>query len=502
MIPPAVAVASRPGLLGRSEGAVGRDDLANPRGFPVGKPAKVPRGALSERRDTRAFLPPWASAMLKSNRVRPRERKPDWFPIKRYMHFDGPLKRRHAEQLVMNREAVSKHAFLPLMSFNKRDRRYRRERGKPPKITYKTRRLVYCSNRDACIFGYYADILTTPYETLVHRFGLDENVIGYRKVGSNIDLAAAAFAEIKGRGACVAFAFDISGFFDNISHTVLKRNWERVLGQKRLPDDHFAVFRALTSFSTVDRRACLRRLGYRPGSKDKDLGHPPICSIADYRMKVRGDNGLAVNLVSQWRKAFRIPQGTPLSALAANISMIDFDLSIKNDIEKIGGSYRRYSDDILIIVPVIHRQIVRPLISAALRRSTNGLRINEKKTDEVEFIPGSIAAGQMKPLQYLGFLFDGNRTLIRSNTIAKYWRRAYRAIRWAKREHKKSLSGKLAGGRQVLHKRQVFARLTHLGAENFVTSYGRNARENTDGIGVRKQLSRLSPGVSRILTSI
>ena len=436
--------------------------------------------------------------MLTSKRAIPRIRKPDWFPVKQYMHFDGPLKRQAAEALVTNPVAVAKHAFLPLIGFTKRDRRFRRKKGGAVEITYKTRNLVYCSNRDACIFGYYAHLLTEPYEALIKTLGIDDAVIGYRKVGSNIDLAVAAFAEIKRRGACTAFAFDISSFFDNIDHAVLRRNWCRVLGVPRLPDDHYAVFKALTRFSTVDRRACLRRLGYSPNTRDKDLRPPPLCSIVDYRSRIRGTVGTPDSLVIPWKKAYRVPQGTPISALAANISMIDFDVRIKAAVRALGGTYRRYSDDILIVVPVTSRHGVQALVRDALRDTTNGLRVKPEKTDIVSFVPGALAAGHLKPLQYLGFLFDGNRTLIRSNTLAKHQRRVRRAVRWAKRQHKKALNGEIAG-RPALHKRELHARLTHLGAGNFITGYGRNSQDTADSDGIRRQLSRHTAQLKSLL---
>ena len=45
-----------------------------------------------------------------------------------------------------------------------------------------------------------------------------------------------------------------------------------------------------------------------------------------------------------------IPQGTNLSGTLANIYMLDFDLAIQNFVNNVGGYYRRYSDDILILI--------------------------------------------------------------------------------------------------------------------------------------------------------
>jgi RNA-directed DNA polymerase len=433
--------------------------------------------------------PPRTSPMLKIQRPARRIRKLDWYPQKIYLHFDVPLTRPQATALVTNPAAVKGHSFLPLMAFDKRERRYRRMKNKPPSIKWKVRKLAYCSNRDACIFSYYANLLTEPYEKLIKQLGIDDVVIGYRKLGSNIDLAFAAFTEIKTRGSCVAFAYDISGFFDNMDHGVLKRNWCRVLGTNRLPDGHFTVFERLTKFSSVNRRACLRRLGEKPSAKDGDIKRRPLCSIDQYRRLIRGGDGVSNSLVVPWKKDYRIPQGTPISALAANISMIDFDVEMRRTITALGGSYRRYSDDILIIVPAAHRAAVPDILESSLKLNTRRLKVNLDKADEIEFGPGSLAKGLgTKALQYLGFIFDGQRQFLRSSTLAKYYRRVHRAVGWAKRQQIKVIKGK-AAGRVTLHRRRLLANLTHLGSGNFVTTYGADAQAKMGG-GIRQQLSR------------
>ncbi|WP_449400480.1 reverse transcriptase domain-containing protein [Chryseobacterium wanjuense] len=54
------------------------------------------------------------------------------------------------------------------------------------------------------------------------------------------------------------------------------------------------------------------------------------------------DNGKVVKI--------GIPQGLPLSAVLANIYLLDFDRNIiKEIVRKYRGYYRRYSDDLLII---------------------------------------------------------------------------------------------------------------------------------------------------------
>ncbi len=445
---------------------------------------------MAARQVTRAYPPLRTSPMLHLKRPVRRVRKFDWYPEKVYLHFDGPLSRPIATALVTDPKAVISHSFLPLISFDSRERRYRRQKIGPPTILTKIRPIGYASNRDSYVFAYYAHLLNEPYERLIKQLDIDDVVIGYRKLGSNIDLALAAFSDIKTRGSCVAFAYDISGFFDNIDHGILKRNWARVLGKDKLPDDHYTVFKNLTKFATVNRQACLRRLGEKPSAKDRDIKRRPLCSVEQYRNLIRGGDGISTNLVVPWKRDYRIPQGTPLSALAANIAMIDFDIEMRRAITAIGGSYRRYSDDILIVVPTPHRAMVPTILKEALKLRTRRLRVNEAKADIIEFIPGALVKGPgTKALQYLGFIFDGHRQLLRSSTIAKYYRRLHRAAAFARQQKRKVEVGEMMG-RPTIYRRKALAKLTHLGTATFITTYAASAQAKMGNKPIKRQLSR------------
>ena len=423
--------------------------------------------------------------------------RPDWFPVTPYMHFDGQMSRANAEKLVTDKAQVARHAFLPLIAFTKVERKFRRSPSGNVVLKPKRRKLVYPSNRDACVYAYYSHLLTEPYERLLVSLGLDEVVIGYRKVGSNVELALSAFAGIKTQSHCVALAFDVSSFFDRISHSQLKKGWQDVLGCGRLPADHFAVFKALTSFSTVDRRACLRRLGHPPGARDRDLKRPPLCSMKTYRDWVRGDAGGVTNLVVPWVRDHRVPQGTPLSAMAANISMLDFDVTVNSHVQRLGGFYRRYSDDILVVVPVAHRMHVAQFLRRTLHAMAGGLRLNDGKTLEVEFVGGTLAS-LSKPLQYLGFMFNGEDILIRPSTLSRYWRRVHRTVRWALRQQAKAAAERI-DGRDVVHRREVHARVTHLGTDTFVSSYVKRSAKVTGSKLIKRQLKGHVSKIQRLL---
>jgi hypothetical protein len=415
--------------------------------------------------------------MLTSKRTRRIQRKPDWYSTKVRVHFDRPLSREDAERLVTDPSSVAQHAFLPLISFSKRERRYRRRAGeKKPIATTKFRELAYPSNHDGYVFAFYAECLGIIYEAELAKRGLDNVVIGYRKGSSNIKRASEAFREIQSRGNCVALALDIKGFFDNISHEVLKNCWMSLLGGGLLPpEDHYKVFRALTVAGKIDRADLLTRLGLPSNARDRDLPCP-LCSITDFRTLRSAASGSS-KLVSKHTGTKGIPQGTPLSAMAANLSMLELDTAVHAIVSATGGSYRRYSDDLLVLCLPEHMTAVEAAIVDALKVHTKTLSLNADKREEARFALSSPALAACSPktataLQYLGFTFDGQKALIRGGTLSRYYRRMASSVRVAKVRALMVKLGKL-NGRTVLHKREVLASHTHLGARSFVSSYAK-----------------------------
>lgn len=411
------------------------------------------------------------------------------------MHFDRPLSKDNAERLVTNPSAVAQHAFLPLISFSKKERRYRRRPvEKKPIATTKVRELAYPSNRDGYVFAFYAERLGILYEAELTKRGLGDVVIGYRKDSSNIKRASEAFREIQSRGSCVALALDIKGFFDNISHDVLKRCWMSLLGGGPLPEDHYKVFKALTAAGKIDRAELLQRLGFPSNTRDRDLPRP-LCSIAQFRNMRAAVSGSS-RLVSTHTEKQGIPQGTPLSAMAANLSMLEFDTAVHAIVRAVGGSYRRYSDDILVLCLPEHMPVVEAAIEDALDGYTKTLSLNADKRDEARFGLPDPALAQSSPktakaLQYLGFTFDGEKARIRSGTLSRYHRRMASGVRSAKIRAILAKNGKLKG-RDVLHRREVLASHTHLGRRSFVSGYAKLSASIMGPLGaeaIRRQMS-------------
>jgi hypothetical protein len=421
----------------------------------------------------------------KQRRIVPRT---GWFRPKSLPHFDPPVQSlAEAMRIVSDPDIVARNAFLPLISFVKRHRRFTSSKGRKPVGSVKERPLAFCGNRDATIFSYYAHILREKYEALLGPLGIDPCIIGYRQGRSNIESAREAFAEIAARGHCVALALDIEGFFDNLPHAVLKSAWARVLGRtgSDLPKDHYAVFRALTCYSRIDRDRCLERLGLPAGRGLEGLPKP-LCTIADFRRLIRGDDGRLPSIIERNSHPWGIPQGTPLSPTAANIAMLEFDVAVASEVTRVGGFYRRYSDDILLVCDPAEAEALESFVGSALATSAAGLRLKDKKAQRVLF-PAPRAVSQPSPLQYLGFTFDGRRVLLRSSTLARQWRRLAAAARWAKSRHAEAVAGAI-DGRSTVHRKSLLTRYSHLGEGNFHTGYAARAGRVMDTTAIRRQL--------------
>ena len=418
-----------------------------------------------------------------------------WFRPRGYLHFDVPITKQHAERIATDPKQVIAHAFYPLISYTISVVKARRDASRRT-ITkvIKYRAIRYASHVDAHIFSYYAHEIGTKYEAALENRGLGDCVLAFRKLdASNIEFAARAFETVRRLGDCTALAFDVTGFFDHIDHTLLKRVWAATLGSTTLPDDHYAVYRALTSYSHVDRDSVYGQLGiseHNPKHRRRR-----ICSPDEFRSIVRQGKLIQTN-----KDKFGIPQGTPISALLSNVYLLDFDAAMNVESKDRGGEYFRYCDDILVVVPAGMETGMETFVKAQL----NALRLeaNPKKTETSQFICSGRIQQCDRVLQYLGFIFDGERVLIRSAALAKFSGRMNQGVRLAKATAKSRNAVRLEHGLppKSLYKRKLYERYSHLGQRNFVR-YGIRAAKIMKSDAIRRQLrplwSRLKAAIDR-----
>lgn len=432
-----------------------------------------------------------------------KQKKQGWFIGRGYRHFDHPLSFAAAQKLVTSPQKVADHSFRPLLSYQKLERRFKGFKSDgSANVKHKGRLICYASHRDAQIYAFYAQKLEERYAVLRKELGIDDCVLAYRSgKGCNIHMADAAFEEIKKRDSCSVLALDISGFFDNIAHANLKKQWCRVLGVKVLPEDHYNIFKAVTRFSRVDQEKCLVALSLTQKQMKKSTA--PMCDDKTFHEKVCGRLAGYESLIEtnsagrnkdgsvQW-KSYGIPQGTPISALLSNISMIDFDFHMQNLAQKMGGNYWRYSDDIFFICSQDQEDFIEAEVSKKISEQGKTLKINPGKTEITRFhrVDDSSFECQMKKkdglwaagaVQYLGLRFDGKKKTLRHSTIARYQRKRKYAVRNARRTAQFFKKDKIRSKRLYLD-------LTDIGPQS-MPSYAKRASKITGDTAIAKQLS-------------
>ena len=171
--------------------------------------------------------------------------------------------------------------------------------------------------------------------------------------------------------------------------------------------------------------------------------------------------------------------------------MTSFDLSVKELLDRFGGRYMRYCDDILLIVPVSRRRSVIQEVEELIKRSM--LSINEKKTGIHTFRSRGLGVAEAdKPLQYLGFTFDGDTILIRSAALARYSQRMKKGVRLAKATMRRwnKIRSVQGGPEHLLYKRSLYQKYSHFGRQNFLR-YGYRAADILESPAIRGQLKPL-----------
>lgn len=236
---------------------------------------------------------------------------PVWYRRRGYLHFDEPMSLEKAQALVENPDAVSKHAFWPLISYQKQTIKIKEDSNSGAIFTkLKDRKIAYAAHSDSHILSYYCQLLGNKYEERIRIEGISDSVLAFRALNkSNIDFAKQAIDEIRRQGNCTAIALDIIKFFDNLEHKHLKQSWKELLGVRDLPPDHFAVFKAVTKNVNLNRDKLYELLNISI-HKPRSGGRRRLCEPIDFRERVRSSGLVQTNALP-----IGIPQGTAISAM-------------------------------------------------------------------------------------------------------------------------------------------------------------------------------------------
>lgn len=399
----------------------------------------------------------------------------EWFKTRGYRHFDAPVGPSYAAK-VDSSKFVAKHSWLPLIHYVKRVKRYKAKDGK---TVYKDRDIMFASHRDACILAKYAFDLSVLLDQHYIKSALSNHVIAYRKLGrGNYDFSADAYRFAQKHEPCVVLCFDITGFFDNLDHTILKNRLKRLLGVDELPPDWYAVFRHVTKFHKVERQ---------------ELEAHPVFST-----RIKGDTREPIATITELHKAgivitpnpnkFGIPQGTPISSAFSNLYMMDVDAAMVTACGKIRALYQRYSDDILIVCrPDNETEIIDALKSVIIAHK---LEIKDEKTERALF-----GSGSEDIFQYLGFNVSKDGAVIRPTSLARQWRKARRAIKTTKRIGEQAIA---KGNADKISTKRLRKRFAPVGARNF-SKYARRAADAFGSKRIVRQVMRLERMVDQAI---
>ncbi len=436
----------------------------------------------------------------------------DWFRIKNYPHIGMPLKfsdRSWVTSYVKDKDKIAQHSFLPFIHRKIIKRKFRKDYSEDSIAAKlrkrwsnkKQREIFFASHLDSNVYSYYADIIQNEYEKKLIDFSIDSCVTAYRKIPHeseirnkcNIDFANDVFDNIRNseEDELAVVTFDIVSFFDNLNHEILKNMWNIVMGfDGLLPKDHFNVFKNITNFSFVEERNIFkyfqdkiivkrlvngkivykrRLIKKRRYMRDREA--VAYCKTGDVKAlrqaKLINSNKLEKD---GERRKKGIPQGSPISAVLANVYLLFFDKSVNDFMSRINGIYKRYSDDIVIICSLDKKEEVIEYIEKEIQKYK--LEINSGKTQIFQFLKlkdeeqydcfmEDLKTGELtknRNFQYLGFEFDGKYTLLRSASLSKFYRTMKRCIRRGD-FYSRSIQNDTSG---LLLKKRLYKKFTHL----------------------------------------
>ncbi|HUX42721.1 MAG TPA: reverse transcriptase domain-containing protein [Rectinemataceae bacterium] len=387
------------------------------------------------------------------------------FRNKPYAHLDAKRQPEPMQSFIKDPEWVARHGFLPFIHVVLKTRR---RKGKHVRPEYKDRHIYYASHLDRYVYQWYAHLTSEAYESYIKANAFDAAPIAYRSIDSktNIHFAKEAFDFIRKQEDSFVFISDFHKFFDNLDHALLKEKLKTVFGVRELPDDHYRVYKNMTKFRYFDLQDIAKALGttkellrHRTRKPDRLLSSAAMRSMKKEFLK-SNDNRRSEVIVG-------IPQGSPISAVYANVYMIDFDKELQNFTLSLNGFYRRYSDDIICAVPFHERARFEAFFAELLTSiradispaKTKRFRVVEGKpfTDPSIFV-GVDTYNRPGIIDYLGFSYNGACVRLREGTLNKYYQKLTRRLFLL--QHISTQKGRIVG------RKHLYARSSHLGEAN------------------------------------
>ena len=377
-----------------------------------------------------------------------------------YKHIDKiikPADLKNVERKIKNKNYIIHHGFYPFLSYTSRFKKFIKIKDENQQSTFqrkiKNRPIKYASHIDRCIYQWYSYKINNAYNDYCNKNNLNESVIAYRtclKGRTNIEFAKGAFDFIKKSQGCYILVSDFTDFFDNIDHRKLKSKLCEVLSTSKLEQDFYKVFRSMIRYTYIEKDVILKYLTTKGVTDEMIKKNNSLFEQVSWNTEKKDlKEDLKIN-----KELFGIPQGSPLSGIFANVYMIDFDKSINEYVKSKNGLYLRYSDDLIIIIPVNQANSIKDIWQevSKIKDRYETLKMNLDKTSgyiyenrkvkslhqEVEGMKNGGAA-----INYLGFSFDGENVRFRDKTLTKFFYKLYRKIdSMKKREQDRLFKGR------------------------------------------------------------
>ena len=435
----------------------------------------------------------------------------NWFKLKKYPHIGLPITIEDynwVKDYVMDKEKIRIHSFLPLIHKCISQRKFRPDKLRTDRTNTKKRfrikdkkdrNIYFASHLDSLIFSYFNGLLVESYENYIKSKTFNYSVVAYRKIPMfagaesnkcNIDFAKSTFEFISKNNdkKLTVIVADVTSFFDNLDHKLLKKQWTKILNTSTLPVEHYNVFKALTKIKYVKgeqlfksyNNTMLVKRGIPNTKKKFEYIRKEILKSNYFKEKkavayCEKSEFLKNNLktIISKNNLKGIPQGSPISATLANVYMLDFDQIIFDKINSIDGYYQRYSDDLIVVCEQQYEdEIIKTIRESIADKNIANLEIQPKKTKVYRFenINGKFTGFEIeektkvpnfnKTLEYLGFSFDGKKVLIKSAGFSKFYRSMIKSFKKSASFAKNSKNPD-----KRIFKSKLFKRFTHKGAK-------------------------------------
>ena len=415
---------------------------------------------------------------------------------KNYTHFDS-RKPEYWKYLnsIKNPKWIERHAFYPFIYYKEGRNKFNGE-----EIIPKSRDIRYSSHIDRYIYEYYNDILSKKYNKYAKQLGINQAVIAYRTNlnKNNIHFSRDVFKFLNKQENAFIIVSDFTNFFDSLNHQYLKDR----LKVDTLPNDYYKIFKSITKYSYIEYNDILNELHLKHKELTK-LHKERLFDIEQFRKFKQGK-------VHGNKESYGMVQGSAISSVMSNIYMIKFDKLVNDIVTSNNGIYRRYSDDIIIIIPNIAgvKELYNKIMN--IKDKIPNLIMSPEKTScfikrqdsitSVDILKNKVLK-ENTIINYLGFSYDGECVKIREKTVAKYYRKMYARIKTINRWTVKTGNNI---GRKKLYKQYSYLgkRTKDIKKGNFLTYVDRSKKEYGDLGRMEEQVKNSWKYMSKRLVKI